>query len=242
MDIGAKSTPRRAKHEPFSALTNRGRLRIVSVRWGLLSLKLSLILGFSALIGGCADESTLTAEFSATRQPQLVVIVSMDSSGATSEDFDLRSSDKTRLYVGGNPNALLACAKYLQWIAPTFESGGLSGPSSCLGTTDASVALAAHFKSILGAGLAPPAQAYSATAFTLKSNASGVVFLVSFYDLDKSVGNRCFQLTASEIRGGKFYALDSGAQSSSLAFTVTDTPYPATGDDPVRDRTKCFKF
>lgn len=240
MDIGAKSTPRRAKHEPFSALTNRGRLRIVSVRWGLLSLKLSLILGFSVLIGGCADESTLTAEFSATRQPQLVVIVSMGTSGTTSEDISLDNDPNKK--IGGNPNALLACAKYLQWISPTIDSGGLSGAASCRGTTDANVALAAYFASILSAGIAPPAQAYSATAFTLKSNASGVVFLVSFYDLDKSVGNRCFQLTASEIRGGKFYALDSGAQSSSLAFTVTDTPYPGTGDDPVRDRTKCFKF
>ena len=202
-------------------------------------------LGFVGVLAllGCGSDKTLTAKFSASRQPALIAIVSMTTSGATSVDLTLTDANKQPLatQLDDNPNALLGCAKYLGWIRSDVSSGGVSGKEACSGA-NVSSGLAGFFASIIQPGIGLPADAYSTSAFTLKNNSSGFVFFLSFYDLQADAGLRCFQMTASEIVDGKFFVLGTGSQADSLEFSVSDTPYPGTGDNPTSDRTKCFRF
>lgn len=201
----------------------------------------TLFLGLLAFVSACGDSKTLTAQFSAAQAPQLLVVVSMNKAGSvTQEDIRLTVEDATKTF-GGNPNALKACAKYLGWIEASADSGNLSGLISCSGS-DATASLAGYFASFLAAGLTPPSDSYSAGGVKVVDNSSGYVFIISFYDLDKTVGNRCFQLTAAEIRDSQFFNLSTGQSSGVLNFDVQNVAYPSLGDNPATDRSKCFKF
>jgi len=102
--------------------------------------------------------------------------------------------------------------------------------------------LSAYFASILAEGLTPPAETYSPTGLKIVNKSEGYVFLLSFYDLDKTVGNRCVQLAGAEIRDGNFFILSTGQVATNLSFDVQNIAYPALLDTPATDRSKCFKF
>ena len=199
-----------------------------------------------SLLIGCGSQETLNIEYTAASgaSPQLIAFVSLSTDNLkTREDPAFESGS-----LAGNPNALIACAKAFGWLDPSLSSGNLTGVDACFGTDGSpTTGLRAHLKSILSAGIASsslPSNAISPSPFKLVSTSAGTVFVLTFFDLDQTEGNRCFHIAAAEVRSGRFYEVSTGQKSSLLSFTFSEDAFNEISDlsNPSGNKTKCIRF